>query len=127
MNYLLRPLLAAAGVVYLWLPTIAIAQSVAACEVVGEYYPVGEEYVNEPEPAYIYGSEVGSSVNVRSGPGLDFEVVATSEVGYYASAVGQAFDPNCETWIQVRFPISKIEGWVHSRYVMLVYGRGWWI
>jgi uncharacterized protein YgiM (DUF1202 family) len=127
MKQLIGSLVAATAVAYLWVPARAIAQPVAACEVAGEYYPVGEAYVNEPEPAYIHGSEVGSTVNVRSGPGLNFDVAATSEVGYYAEVVGQAFSDDCETWIQVRFPISKIEGWVHSRYVMLIYGRGWWI
>ncbi|MDB9525731.1 SH3 domain-containing protein [Oscillatoria sp. CS-180] len=103
-----------------------LTQPVEACATAGGLIPVEAEYVSEAEPAYVHGNELGSPVNVRSGPGLAFDVIDTSSVGYYVEVVGQAFSRDCETWVQVRFPLSRMEGWIHSHHIMLSQSRDWW-
>ena len=51
----------------------AHSQTVLTCEVIGDYIPVGEKFSADYEPAYIDGSTPGSRVNVRTGPGSEFE------------------------------------------------------
>ncbi|MGB7313899.1 MAG: SH3 domain-containing protein [Nodosilinea sp.] len=118
--------LAASAVVALAFAQPAYSQSVLTCQVIDDYVPVGEKFVVDYEPAYIDGSTPGSRVNVRTGPGSEFEANAYGLVGDAVQVVGQAFSTNCDTWIQVKFPVSGHTGWVHSDFIRLHYGRGWW-
>lgn len=105
----------------------AKAEPIEACEVIDAYIPVGEEFLYpEPEPAYIDGEELGSRVNVRTGPGGEYDANAYGLVGEYIEIIGQAFSSECDTWIKVRFPVSEFEGWIHAEFIGLNYGRGWW-
>lgn len=111
--------------------TLALAQptysqAVMTCEVVGDYIPVGQTFSVEAEPAYIDGSTPGSRVNVRTGPGAEYDANAYGLVGDAVQVIGQAFSTTCDTWVQVRFPISGHIGWVRSDFIRLHYQRGWW-
>ena len=105
----------------------AQAQTIATCRVPDDYIPVGKEFLYpEPEPGYIDGEETGSRVNVRQGPGTEYEASAYGLVGDSSYIIGQAFSSECETWIKVRFLESEFEGWIHSQFINLPYARGWW-
>jgi hypothetical protein len=119
-------LLGASTVIALAFARPAHGQTVLTCEVIGDYIPVGETFSVDYEPAYIDGSTPGSRVNVRTGPGSEFEADAYGLVGDAVQVIGQAFSTNCETWIQVKFPISGHIGWIRSDFIRLHYGRGWW-
>lgn len=107
--------------------TSAEAQTIATCPIPEDYIPVGEEFLYpEPEPGYIDGDEPGSRVNVRKGPGTEYEASAYGLVGDSVDVIGQAFSSECETWIKVRFLASEFEGWIHSQFIKLPYARGWW-
>ena len=118
--------LAASAVIALAFAKPAHSQSVLTCQVIDDYFPVGEKLAVDYEPAYIGGSTPGSRVNVRTGPGAEFEANAYGLVGDAVQVVGQAFSTNCDTWIQVKFPVSGHTGWVRSDFIRLLYGRGWW-
>ncbi|MBE9079222.1 SH3 domain-containing protein [Romeria aff. gracilis LEGE 07310] len=85
------------------------------------YLPVGEGYSlgEEPEPATIAGRIPGSRVNVRTGPGEEYDAPAHGLVGDRVAALEFAFSSKCETWFKVRFPESDHIGWVHSVHVDL--------
>lgn len=109
------------------------SQTVATCPIynslydTNDYIPVGQiSSVDPEEPAYITGSQPGSRVNVRWGPGTHFDVKTYGLVGDAVKVIGLALDTNCETWLWVRFPISSEFGWIHGDFVMLHYPRGWW-
>ncbi|MGD1942329.1 MAG: SH3 domain-containing protein [Leptolyngbyaceae cyanobacterium] len=107
----------------------AHSQTVLTCPVYAyeTYIPVEEVYsYDDPEPAFIDGETEGSRVNVRTGPGLDYEATAYGLVGEDVEIIGQAFSRECETWIQVQFPSSEHVGWVHNDFIGLDYARGWW-
>lgn len=77
------------------------------------------------EPSYITGDVMGSRVNVRPGPGTEYESDGSyGLVGDYVNALGWGYDQNCEAWFLVQFPQSKYEGWVKGDYIEFVYGRG---
>ncbi|WP_396798601.1 SH3 domain-containing protein [Microcoleus sp. FACHB-1515] len=65
-------------------------------------------------------------MNVRTGPGTEYAATAYGLVGDRIQVIGQAFSRNCETWIQVRFPVSGHIGWVRADFIDLRYARGWW-
>jgi len=114
---------------FISLASPAYGEAVMSCYVAGDdtYIPVEQNYpLDDPEPAHIDGETPGSEVNVRSGPGIDYEVTAYGLVGDAVQVIGQAFSTDCETWIQVRFPVSEHIGWIHANYIQLHYGRGWW-
>ncbi len=106
------------------------AQTVETCFIgsIDEYIPVGEPFLYaEPEPDhYIDGEEPGSRVNVRTGPGTEYEASAYGLVGDDVALIGQALSAECETWAKVRFVESGFEGWVHEQFIGSPYGRGWW-
>ncbi|MBE7383393.1 MAG: SH3 domain-containing protein [Leptolyngbya sp. SIO1E4] len=105
----------------------AQAQTIEVCPVVDDYVPAGEAFLYpEPEPGYIDGEEPGSRVNVRTGPGTEYEASAYGLVGDSINVIGQAFSSECETWIKVRFLESEFEGWIHAQFIKLPYARGWW-
>lgn len=104
----------------------AYGQTVQTCKVIDDHIPVGQRFEIDLEPGYITGDTVGSQVNVRTGPGSEYEASAYGLVGDSVQIIGQAFSTNCETWIQVRFPISRHVGWIHSNFIGLYYSRGWW-
>ncbi|MEO0988613.1 MAG: SH3 domain-containing protein [Cyanobacteria bacterium J06639_14] len=106
----------------------ATAQTVETCFVIDDYIPVGEAFLYpEPESAYIDGEEPGSRVNVRTGPGTEYEVSSYGLVGDAIDIIGQAFSSECGTWIKVRFPESGFEGWIFEQFIgTFGGGRGWW-
>lgn len=104
----------------------AKGQPVLTCETIDNYIPVEKTFSVDYEPGYITGDEPGSRVNVRTGPGANYEATAYGLVGDAVQVVGQAFSRDCNTWVQVRFPISGHIGWIHSDFISLHYGRGWW-
>ncbi len=104
----------------------AKSQTVPTCPVIDDYIPVGRPFAVDPEPGYITGETSGSRVNVRTGPGAEYDAPAYGLVGDAVQVTGQAFSTECETWIRVRFPNSGHTGWLHSNYIELYYGRGWW-
>lgn len=108
------------------LATSVRAQTVATCRVLDDYIPVGQRFPTGSEPGWIKGNTPGSQVNVRTGPGSEFEADAYGLVGDSIQVTGQAFSAQCETWFQVRFPISGHIGWIHGDFIELYYGRGWW-
>lgn len=91
-----------------------------------EYIPVGKTFPVNPEPAHIDGSNPGSRVNVRTGPGMEYEISTYGLVGNSVEVIGQAFSTTCETWVQVRLPRSENIGWIRSDFIRLYYQRGWW-
>ena len=106
---------------------IASTQPSNTCWVSDEIYvPIGVEYDVPSEPAFITGETSGNRVNLRVSAGTEFDTSGYGLVGDAISIIGQAFDTNCDTWAKVHFPISEHEAWIHSRYVEMVYGRGWW-
>ncbi|MEL6399128.1 MAG: SH3 domain-containing protein [Cyanobacteria bacterium J06626_4] len=107
----------------------AHSQPVLTCPVYADDTDIPAEEVfsyDEPEPAFIDGETVGSRVNVRTGPGLDYEVTAYGLVGEDVELIGQAFSRECETWIQVKFPVSEQVGWVHKDFIGPKRGTSWW-
>jgi hypothetical protein len=106
----------------------AYSQTVSTCPVysIDAYIPVEQNQPVELEPAYITGSQQGSRVNVRTGPGARFDANTYGLVGDAVQVIGQAFSTDCETWFRVRFPISGHIGWIHGNFIELHYGRGWW-
>ncbi|MEM9502635.1 MAG: SH3 domain-containing protein [Cyanobacteria bacterium P01_E01_bin.43] len=107
----------------------AHSQPVLTCPVYADdtYIPVEEVFsYDEPESAFIDGETIGSRVNVRTGPGLDYEVTTYGLVGEDVEIIGQAFSRECETWIQVRFPGSEPVGWVHKDFIGPKRGTSWW-
>ncbi|MEM6716396.1 MAG: SH3 domain-containing protein [Cyanobacteria bacterium P01_F01_bin.56] len=119
-------LIATATLVSLAAP--AHSQTGLTCLVYGEAdIPVEEVFsYDDPEPAFIDGEIEGSRVNVRTGPGLDYEATAYGLVGEAVEIIGQAFSRECETWIQVQFPDSEHVGWIHKDFIGPKDGRGWW-
>lgn len=93
------------------------SQTVSTCQVIDDFIPAGERYSTEPEPGYISGEIPGSKVNIRTGPGSEYEAETYGLVGDAIEVVGQAFSTECETWIQVRFPVSGHIGWIHSTFL----------
>jgi len=104
----------------------AYSQPVMTCQVIDEYIPVGQTLPIDNDPAYLDGSTPGSRVNVRTGPGTEYEAIAYGLVGDAVQVIGQAFSTNCDTWVRVRFPISGQIGWIRSDFIRLHYQRGWW-
>jgi uncharacterized protein YgiM (DUF1202 family) len=100
----------------------ARAQSGSVCPIVDDEIPVGQEYVITAEPAYVTADDV----NVRSGPGTEFDIITQAIAGAYVEMIGQAFDHHCETWLMVRFPLTDLTGWMHSDYIQTQYPRGLW-
>lgn len=96
------------------------------CEVIDGYVSIGVESPAPSEPARIRGSNPGSRVNLREGPGTEFTADAYGLVGDSVQVIGQAFSTECETWAKVRFPQSGYEGWIHANYIEMEYARGWW-
>jgi hypothetical protein len=123
---MIKRALLSTSAIFLALGLPAHSQPVLTCQVIDEYIPLGVRFSVDYEPGYIHGSTSGSRVNVRTGPGSEFEATAYGLVGDGVQVIGQAFSTTCETWIQVRFPISGHIGWVHSDFIRLRYGRGWW-
>lgn len=77
------------------------------------------------EPSHITGDVMGSRVNVRPGPGTEYESDGSyGLVGEYVTALKWGYDQNCEEWYLVRFPRSNYEGWIKGNYIEFVYGRG---
>ncbi|MEL6385513.1 MAG: hypothetical protein AAFQ89_24245 [Cyanobacteria bacterium J06626_18] len=77
------------------------------------------------EPSYIVGEVAGSRVNVRPGPGTEYESNGSyGLVGDYVTALKWGYDQNCEEWYLVRFPRSGYQGWIKGTYINFVYGRG---
>ncbi|MEM8804873.1 MAG: SH3 domain-containing protein [Cyanobacteria bacterium P01_G01_bin.38] len=92
-----------------------------------EYVSVGERFsLGGEEPAFLEGQQRGSRVNVRTGPGTDYEISAYGLVGEDVLALDFAYDRNCEIWFRVRFPASQHEGWIHTDLVRFYYARGLW-
>ena len=106
----MKALLLSATILLSLLTSSAHGQTVQTCQVLDDYIPVGRRFEVDPEPAYITGDTAGSRVNVRTGPGSEHEAPAYGLVGDSVQVIGQAFSSNCETWIQVRFPISRHVG-----------------
>ena len=106
----------------------ASAQTVETCEIIDSYIPIEKEFLwPDSEAGYINGDEAGSQVNVRTGPGIRYEASTYGLVGNYIEVIGQALDSECHTWLKVKFPISDIEGWIHSNFIALHSGpRGLW-
>jgi hypothetical protein len=102
--------------------------AVMSCEMqpFDEYIPVGKTFPVNPEPAHIDGSNPGSRVNVRTGPGMEYEISTYGLVENSVEVIGQAFSTTCETWVQVRLPRSENIGWIRSDFIRLYYQRGWW-
>lgn len=96
------------------------------CAVIDGYVQIGVESPAFDDPAKISGNQVGSRVNLRTGPGIEYDADAYGLVGDSVTVIGQAFSTECETWVKVRFSESGYEGWMHSRFIELEYGRGWW-
>ena len=106
---------------------IAASQPPNTCWVSDEIYvPIGVESPGFSDPAFITGETPGSRVNLRVGAGTEFDTSGYGLVGDYVEVIGQAFDNNCDTWAKVFFPTSEHEAWIHSRYIEMTYGRGWW-
>lgn len=105
---------------------IAQAQSTCFMAATDEYIEVGKRYPVglNPEPAYIIGNEVGSQVNTRTGPGLQYNISGQGLVGEDVIALDMALDSNCDVWLRIRFPASDHEGWIHQNYFSFYYGRG---
>lgn len=104
---------------------LAQAQSTCFMAATDEYIEVGKRYpVNRnPEPAYITGDEVGSRVNTRTGPGLQYNINGHGLVGEDVTALDMALDSNCDVWIRVRFSSNR-EAWIYQNYFSFYYGRG---
>jgi hypothetical protein len=105
---------------------LAQAQSTCFMAATDEYIEVGKRYPvgQTPEPAYITGNEVGSRVNIRTGPGLQYNTNGHGLVGEDITALDMALDTDCAVWIRVRFPSSGHEAWIHQNYFSFYYGRG---
>lgn len=106
--------------------TSAIIPPDGNCAVIDGYVQIGVESPAFDDPAEISGNQIGSRVNMRTGPGTEYDVDAYGLVGDSVTVIGQAFSTECETWAKVKFPESGYEGWMHSRFIELEYGRGWW-
>jgi hypothetical protein len=104
----------------------AYSQTVLTCPIFEGYVPVEQTISIDYEPAFIAGEVSGSQVNVRTGPGTQYDATAYGLVGDAVQVLGQAFSRDCETWVKIRFPISGHVGWVSSNFIELYYGRGWW-
>ncbi|MGD1906359.1 MAG: SH3 domain-containing protein [Leptolyngbyaceae cyanobacterium] len=104
------------------------AQTIQTCPTAYDDVPVGVEYAyRDPEPAYIYAEDINSSINARSGPGTEHEVLMLKEPEDYVDVVAQAFSTQCDTWLKVQAPITGRLGWVHIDYVYFAGGpRGLW-
>lgn len=105
---------------------LAQAQSTCFMAATDEYIEVGRRYPvgRNPESAYIQGNTVGSRVNVRTGPGLQYNTNGYGLVGEDITALDMALDSNCDVWLRVRFPASGREAWIHQNYFSFYYGRG---
>ena len=77
------------------------------------------------EPGNITGEVTGSRVNVRLGPGTEYESEGVyGLVGDDITALQWGYDQNCEMWYLVRFPNSGYEGWIKGTYIHFAYPRG---
>lgn len=120
---LLAPLAIALGL------SLATPAQARTCIIGAGGYPIesGTTFeLDPPEPGWIDGEEAGSRVNIRSGPGTEYESTGYGLVGNYIDIIGQGLSESCETWALVRFPISEHEGWIHSQFIDATYARGWW-
>jgi hypothetical protein len=104
----------------------AYGQPMTTCETLHGPIPVGETFASGPEPGTIVGETARSRVNVRTGPGSEYDANAYGLVGDEIEVMGRAFSDRCDTWVQVQFPSSGQTGWIHSDFILIDYSRDWW-
>ena len=68
-------------------------------------------------------SEPGSSVNIRSGAGTEFSLIATAQPTEAITMIAHALSTDCRNWYRVEFEDDRV-GWVHSQYVQSDRGFG---
>lgn len=59
------------------------------------------------------GIVIAGPLNLRSGPGLDFDVISTIEICKLVSLTGRSRD---YAWLEVKLP-KNVKGWVFSPYI----------
>lgn len=91
------------------------------------------EEIWEPEMedwGAIVTQSAGALVNVRSGPGLDYEVMGQLKDGDRVVMTGYAMESNCQdTWYRLlvatgdpAYPVAYV--WIRGDYFQSDYGRG---
>ena len=100
---------------------LIISVSTAQADVLAQQPTVAIPTVTgTPQGPYIRVNADNDSINVRSGPGTDYDIIGVMIAGQTATAFGRSAGGS---WIQVSYPgVPGAVGWVYSPLVTLLGG-----
>lgn len=75
------------------------------------------ENVEPGEPGWVVVQEVENSLNVRSGPGTENDVITRADLGTTLATTGQTALVDGSQWVEVVLD-DETDGWVHSNFVV---------
>ncbi|MEI6530889.1 MAG: N-acetylmuramoyl-L-alanine amidase [bacterium] len=80
---------------------------------------VGSSVFSLPAAAIQIATVTGEIANLRSGPGTEYDLLATLEQGTVMEVLAQETDAEDRTWYQVYLPSFDLSGWIASWLVSL--------